>query len=311
MKHALIIVNPVAGKQQPLEIAEEAATFLRRSGWSAEILTTQATGHATELTRTHAAEADLVAVVGGDGTLRETVIGLRGVSNAPVGFVPIGNANVVARELGIPRSPHRAIRVLAGGRARAIDVGTVGESIFLAMVGVGFDGWAIAGVGRMRATRWGGSLYRNGGSTLIYLLAGIPALFRLRPNRVRLRVDGALLRRPYPSVVVCNTETYGLGWAMTPGASVESGELDYQANRRSAPWFVLWTLGAAILRGRLPGAIAEYGRGTVLRIESDTPFRWQVDGDPMPPARCLDIGVLPSYAWILVPDRAADMPASD
>lgn len=301
MKRAVIIVNPVAGEQRPLDVATEAADYLEGAGWSARTLPTESAGHATEIARAQAAEVELVVVVGGDGTLRETVTGLGASSRVPVGFVPIGKANVIARELRIPRSPHRAIRLLTSGQPRAIDVGRVGDSIFLAMVGVGYDGWATAGVGAIRATGWGRLLYQHGGSTLIYLLAGIPALLRLRPNRVAVDVDGRRCRRRYPSIIVSNAESYALGWAMTPGASIDDGRLDYQANRRAAPWFVLATLAAAILRRRLPALVAEYGRGAEIVVESEQPFRWQVDGDPMPATSRLEIGVLSSYTRILVP----------
>lgn len=306
MRRALIIVNPVAGHQHPRGVADHAAGILRDDGWTARVAETAAAGHATELAREHGKGAGLVVVVGGDGTLRETVVGLRDTaSTAPLGFVPMGNANVVARELGIPRAPREAVEVLRHGKALSIDVGRVGEEIFLAMVGVGYDGWTTAGVGRMRATRLGGFVYRHGGSSLIYLLAGLPALLRLWPGRVRLRVDGAVLPRRFPSVLVCNTETYALGWAMTPGARIDDGRLDFQANRRSAPWFVLWSLAAGVARRPAPPLIAEYGRGTEVCVEADAPFRWQMDGDPMPPARRLEIGVLPAYTRILVPADGA------
>lgn len=296
---ALIIVNPVAGEQRPLRIADDAAEYLRRADWQVDIWPTEHGGHATELAQRRGSR-DLLVVVGGDGTLRETVAGLAG-DQTPVGFVPIGKANVMARELGIPRSPHAAIRVLTTGAATAIDVGTVGDRIFLAMVGVGYDGWVTAGVDSFRARPWGQWLYRNGASTLLYVLAGIPALLRLRPTRVMLEVDGVALAGRYPSVIVSNAATYATGWEMTPGADTRDGQLDYQANRRSAPWFVAWTTIASMLKARLPALVAEYGRASTYRISSAEPFRWQVDGDPMPPATELEIGLLAGHVRLIVP----------
>jgi len=299
---AFIIVNPVAGEQRPLRIADAAAESLRRAEWQVEVRPTERCGHATELVQQRGS-TDLVVVVGGDGTLRETVAGLQG-DPTPVGFVPIGKANVMARELGIPRSPHAAIRVLTSGTATAIDVGTVGDRIFLAMVGVGYDGWVTAGVDAFRARPWGQWLYRHGGSTLLYVLAGLPALLRLRPTRVALEADGVRLPGRYPSVIVSNAATYAIGWEMTPGADVRDGQLDHQANRRAAPWFVAWTTVASMLRVRLPALVAEYGSAGNYRISADEPFRWQVDGDPMPPATELNIGLLAGHARLIVPAAA-------
>ncbi len=300
MKRAFVIVNPVAGEQRPMQAAADTRAHLEQAGWIVQVVPTEHPGHATELARECGRDQDLVVVVGGDGTLRETVVGLHG-QDTPVGLVPVGKANVVARELGIPRRPRQAIRVLTSGRARSMDAGQVGESVFLAMVGIGYDGWALAAVGWMRSTRWGAFLYRHGGSTLIYILAGLPALLRLVPNRVEVRCDGKRLAHRYPSLIIANTETYALGWAMTPGARTDDGRLDHQANRRSAPWFVMVTLLAAILRRRVPRWVAEYGSGRTYQVRADQPFRWQVDGDPMPPTAELQIDILPAYARILVP----------
>jgi YegS/Rv2252/BmrU family lipid kinase len=299
---ALIIVNPVAGAQRPLRIAEDAAAHLARTGWEVDIRPTQHGGHATELCSQRGA-ADMVVAVGGDGTLRETVAGLDGDA-VPVGFVPIGKANVMARELGIPRRPHAAIQLLTHGVASPLDVGTVDGRIFLAMVGIGYDGWVTSGVDAFRARPWGQWLYRRGGSTLLYVLAGFPALLRLRPTRVAVEADGRDLAGRYASVTVSNAATYSIGWEMTPGARVNDGILDHQANRRAAPWFVAWTLIAAILKKRLPAVVAEYGSAGVYRIRAAEPFRWQVDGDPMPPRTELEIGVSPSRVRIIVPAPA-------
>jgi diacylglycerol kinase (ATP) len=298
---ALIIVNPVAGEQRPLEIAEAAAAHLRAAGWEADLRPTERAGHATELSASLHRGQDMIVVVGGDGTLRETVAGMEGDST-PVGFIPIGKANVMARELNIPRTPASAIRLLTRGTPTAVDVGTVGDRIFLAMVGIGYDGWVTAGVDAFRARPWGQWLYRHGGSSLLYAIAGIPPLFRIRPNGVEIFADGACLPRRYPSVIVSNSATYSIGWEMTPGASVTDGRLDHQANRRAAPWFVVWTTLASIIRRRLPGFVAEYGDAERYQIRADRPFRWQVDGDPMPPVTDLEIGVLPGRVRIITPE---------
>jgi len=299
---ALIIVNPVAGEQRPLQIADDAAEHLRRAKWHVDVSPTEHGGHATELARQRGA-TDLLVVVGGDGTLRETVAGLDG-DQTPVGFVPIGKANVMARELGIPNSPHAAIRLLTTGATAAIDVGTVGDRIFLAMVGVGYDGWVTAGVDAFRARPWGQWLYRHGASTLLYVLAGIPALLRLRPTRVVLEADGVELAGRYPSVIISNAATYAIGWEMTPGADVHDGQLDHQANRRAAPWFVAWTTLASMAKARLPALVAEYGRARYYRVSAAEPFRWQVDGDPMPPATELEIGLHSGRVCLIVPAEA-------
>lgn len=303
MRRAHIIVNPIAGQGAPLRVAEDARRHLEEHGWEVGIRPTSAAGHATELARQGIDEADLIVVVGGDGTVREAVAGLDGAL-VPVGFVPMGNANVLARELKIPQSPELSIPLLTSGEPLAIDVGRADGWIFLSMVSIGYDGWTLAGLDWLRRTRPGAWLYRNGGSSGLFVLAGLPPLLlRAIPNRVRIEADGEILPRRYPSAVFSNAEAYGLSWAMTPGADIRDGRLNHQANRRSAPWFVIWTLAASILHRRVPKMVAEYGAASVYRVSAERPFRWQADGDSMPPCRELEIELLRRHVLIIAPPR--------
>lgn len=304
MRKALIIVNPRAGEQRPERVADRARAHLERGGWSVAVAATQRAGHATELAAARGRGLDRVVVVGGDGTLRETVAGLAGEGPA-VALVPIGKANVVARELGIPLRTEPAIAWITDGIARSMDVGTVGDAIFLAMVGVGYDAAVTEGVRRLRRARAGSLLYNHGGASAVYALAGLPPLLPVRRPALRVVVDDRPLPDCYRGLIVSNTETYATGWSMTPGADPGDGCLDHQANRRTAPWFVLWTLVAAASRRRLPSLVADYGRGRRYLVQASVPFPWQLDGDSMPRARELRIGVRPRYVRILVPAEPA------
>ena len=303
VKRALIIVNPTTPGGGQDAIASTTREHLEAAGWQVEIQATQAAGDARQIAAANAAGVGKLVVLGGDGTLREAVAGLGDQArHVAVGLVPLGNANVVAREVGIPLEPQRAIALLTRGRPRLLDAGRVEDKIFLAMVGVGFDALATAIVGWCRQTRWGSGLYRGGGADLLYVLAAMPALAQLFPQRLSVSVDGSPLPDAYCSVQVCNTETYSTGWSMTPGALPDDGMLDHQAGKRAAAPLVLWVLLAAMLRRRVPPALARYGRGRSYLIRGSRPFRWQMDGDPMPPTQSLQIDVLPAAVRLIAPD---------
>ena len=109
-------------------------------------------------------EIERVFVVGGDGTLREVAAGAIEAGLRPsLGHIPQGNANVVARELGISMQPKKAIAQLLGGRDEPFDGMRVNGEFALAMVGVGYDALVAQGIERARRGRLG-KLYRwNGG----------------------------------------------------------------------------------------------------------------------------------------------------
>src|SRR3712207_3357237 len=139
-REAVIIGNPNSGSAGDEGYLERFAEALRAGGLEVEVLNTERPDHATEL----AAEAGdrLVAVAGGDGTVNEVVNGLS--EGATLGILPLGTANVLARELGLPLKPEDACERLLSGTAFRMDVGVATdeegtERRFTCMAGLGFD----------------------------------------------------------------------------------------------------------------------------------------------------------------------------
>src|SRR5215213_8840126 len=118
-KRAVIIGNPNSGRAGSRGYLERCAKILRSGGLDVEVMNTEYPAHATELATL--AGARLVVAAGGDGTVNEVINGL--VENATLGILPLGTANVLARELGLPLDVEQACqRILEGERTR-IDIG--------------------------------------------------------------------------------------------------------------------------------------------------------------------------------------------
>ena len=278
-------------------MAEAAQRHLRESGWEVACFPTEGPGHASELARAWSAEARRLVVIGGDGTLREAAEGL--TRDVDLGFVPLGNANVVARELGIPLDPRRSVELAASGEARTFDAVRANGRFVLAMIGVGYDGVVTRWIDKARSRGWTKRWYAAHADSL-YGALGLAALLRPCPP-VQLEVDGAEAEAAYRHLVLCNVQTYAKGWAMTPGADPRDGLLDYQARRTGFLPLALWALAGAALRRRVPGFVAHYGRGERLRIRSERPFVWQADGDPMGATTELDVEVVPGALRLVGP----------
>lgn len=263
-------------------------------------LSTEGPGHASELAHGLHDESRRLVVVGGDGTLREAAEGLGPrAGTVELGFVPMGNANVVARELGIPLDPVRSVDVATAGEARVFDALRANGRFVLAMVGVGYDGVVTRRVTRARAGGLTGAWYRLHADSL-YGVIGLLSLFASCP-RFRLEVDGREVPTPFRNMVVANIETYAKGWAMAPGADPGDGFLDYQVRRYGSPPFGLWSLWGASRRRRVPSFVARYGRGERFRLSGERPFPWQADGDPMGRTGELEVEVLPAALRVIGP----------
>lgn len=292
-KKVAILTNPIAGRGRGLEVAFALAEALRRAGHEPRPALTEGPGHATELGRALARDHDRIVVVGGDGTLRETARGIADDRREEVelGFVPLGNANVVARELGIPLEPRRAIEVAIGGAPRELDTLRANGVFGLAMVGVGYDGRITRLVDAARRRRPFRGWYRVHGDSL-YGALGALALFQ--PSvRFSLECDGVAAPRTYAAAVVSNLETYAKGWAVTPGADASDGQLDWVGRCSGRFDREVAALKAARARRRLPPRSADYGRGRRVRIAGEGPLTWQLDGDPMPPAAEIEVEIGP------------------
>ena len=148
MRRSLLIYNPAAGQWWNRPRPEHVRRELARHGWEAELLVTRGQDHATELVRAHLApDVEAVWACGGDGTVGQVVTGLVDTA-VPVGILPSGTVNVVAREIGIPSSVPRAAAALArSSRTRSFRAWRVNGRAVVLGIGVGFDARAM---GRVR-----------------------------------------------------------------------------------------------------------------------------------------------------------------
>jgi len=144
---AVIIGNPNSGRAGDEGYLERFAKILRSGGLTVEILNTEHPNHATELASL--AGDRLVVAAGGDGTVNEVLNGLS--KEATLGVLPLGTANVLAREFGLPLDPAEACqRILKAERSR-VDFGVAtndegAERRFACMAGIGFDAKVIGAV---------------------------------------------------------------------------------------------------------------------------------------------------------------------
>ncbi|HET7479550.1 MAG TPA: diacylglycerol kinase family protein [Rubrobacteraceae bacterium] len=213
---AVIIGNPNSGSAGDEGYLERFAETLRAGGLEVEVLNTERPDHATELAA--AAGDRLVVAAGGDGTVNEVVNGLS--EGATLGILPLGTANVLARELGLPLEPEDACKRILTGTGARMDVGVATdeegtERRFTCMAGIGFD----ANVVREVTPRFKRYL-----RSLAFPLAALKVYFRGDQPDLQI-VDG---NTTYVTqfAVVANGQYYGGEFEMAEDASLGSGALE-------------------------------------------------------------------------------------
>jgi len=192
---------------------------LKKVGIVAELTPTAAAGHATELARDAvAAGADLILVLGGDGTINEVANGMI-LSRVPLGILPGGTANVLANELGLGNSLERAIERLGRCVERRIAVGalcrgTAEARHFLMMCGVGLDATIVTMVNPELKARAG---------KLAYWVAGFGQFFH---TVGQFQAEAGIERRQCGFVLVSRVRNYGGDMEIASGASLLSDDFE-------------------------------------------------------------------------------------
>ena len=136
LKRLMLIVNPMAGRGAYKTNFGEAMQTLCRGGYAVTLFFTARRGDSTRFAAEYAADYDVVACVGGDGTLSEVLAGLMQLDNPPpVGYFPMGTANDVATTLGLPKNDTvAAARRIVNGIPHPFDVGAFGEKDYFAYI---------------------------------------------------------------------------------------------------------------------------------------------------------------------------------
>src|ERR1051326_1171423 len=163
-----------------------------------------------------AVEASEVPVVfSGDGLIGAVGGAMAGVET-PLGIIPGGRGNDLARVLGVPDDPVGAVAVLAAGEERRIDVGEANGKRFLGIVSVGLDSEANRLANETRLLR----------GHLVYAYAALRALIGWKPGRFTIRVDEERYRFTGYSISVANNRAFGGGMYIAPDAELDDGEFD-------------------------------------------------------------------------------------
>ena len=169
-----------------------------------------------DVIRSRLGAVDCVIVGGGDGTLNSVAPALV-ETRIPLGILPLGTANDLARTLAIRPDLAAAARTIVEGRTRDIDVGEVNGHPFFNVASIGFSAELASELTAEAKRRWG---------TLGYALAGAKLLGRTRPFTAFIEHDGVVERVKTVQISVGNGRYYGGGMAVEETAEPDDGQLN-------------------------------------------------------------------------------------
>lgn len=239
---------------------------------------TRGPGDATRLAA-EALGADAIVAVGGDGTMNEVANGLDPRGAPPIGMVPSGNANVLAKELGVPRDPEALARMIAEGREVAWDLGVEGRSgrRFLLFASAGFDAQVVHDFHRRR----------SGPITMAdYAAWGLRTFTEFRIPSIRVEVDGVVVADGASWAVISNVRNYGGPLVFTPRAKFDDGAFEAMIQRRRHRLDTIHLFGTSVLawatgiEARPADVTFHSARRVRLESSDGVPVALQIDGEP-------------------------------
>ena len=266
MRRARLVMNPVHLRRYPAALVDRLETLLRALDIEPDRAYTRAGESLAAQVAAEAERYDLFLVWGGDGTVGDVATGLLG-TGTPLGVLPAGTFNNIARALGLPAQPLAAARALATAMPRPMDAGFANGRVFLEVAGVGLDAAVMPFGERIKSRQLG---------------AVLPALLRLirfRAVDVTLDLDyarGVQVRTPL--VAVANGPFYGAGFTVAPDARWDDGRLSVRVFE-GASVIGLALYFANIARHRRPSQTHGLTfRARRVRIASREPLSVHADG---------------------------------
>jgi YegS/Rv2252/BmrU family lipid kinase len=250
---------------------------------------TEALEHGIHEARAAASQGEIPVVMSGDGLVGQ-VGGVLAGGDVPLGIMPGGRGNDLARVLGIPSEIEGAADVLAAGDVRRIDVGEVNGHRFLGIASCGFDSDANRIANEAELIR----------GNLVYVYAALRALAAWRPARFTVTIDGEAREFTGYSVAAANSKAYGGGMLLAPHAQLNDGKLDVVITGEAGKLHFLANLPKVFKGTHLENEEVTVLRGAEVEIEADRPFAVYADGDHLAdlPAR---LHVLPRALGVIAP----------
>ncbi|MBW4612276.1 MAG: lipid kinase [Desmonostoc vinosum HA7617-LM4] len=287
---ALLLVNRHARQGQ--QRLEEAIHHLETLGFNLIEESTEDPKHLSEVILRYQNQVDLVIVGGGDGTLNAAVDGLVD-TKLPLGILPLGTANDLARTLGIPNSLAEACRIIAYGEQRRIDLGWVNDKHFFNVASLGLSVKITQRLTTEVKRRWG---------ILAYAATALQVVWEARPFRAEIIINGQSIRVKTVQIAVGNGRYYGGGMAIVHDATIDDQRLDLYSIEIKHWWQIILILPAMRQGRHINSRNVRALHGQEIRVNTRKPRPINTDGEitTYTPAH---FRVIPKAVTVLVPSE--------
>jgi len=280
-RRTLLIINPGAASGRGSDRCAELLARLQQLGIHTDHVLTERAGQAIDVAFEASSKYDLIAAVGGDGTVNEVACGLllAGDARAALAVLPVGTGNDVAQLVGVP-NPETACRALTEGPIRTMDAVEVScadhgkpvRRFGLLYAAVGFAGE----VGKCTTPL----IKRIFGARYCYSVGFFRALFQFESPHMRVRCDDREFEGEMFLVSAGNAEIVGGGaMRLSPGAKIDDGKLNVNVVRNLSRLEITRCFPKLLMGTHVTHPRVEYFTATRVSVESQPAMDVQIDGE--------------------------------
>ncbi len=273
MKKMLFIMNPYSGKRRANKYLTEILETFNRAGYLVTVHMTAGPGDATEVVRELGDQMDVVVCCGGDGTFNETVAGLlKTGADVPVGYIPAGSTNDFAASLHLPTEPLEAAKEIVEGEPVAYDAGSFCGRFFS----------YVASFGAFTRTSYTTpQSIKNALGHTAYVLSGISELSQIRPEHIRLEINGETVEDDFLFGAICNSTSVGGILTLDPKqVDMADGKLEVLLVRSPKSLIELTECIAAVQSQQYNKCeMITFRSGSEIKVAADPNMPWTLDGE--------------------------------
>jgi len=286
---ALFIVNPFSGVGRQKGIEKFLAKELDQNKFEYSLVYTERPHHATELCKEAVNNNfKLVVAVGGDGTVNEVARPLVD-TNIPMGIVPSGSGNGLARHLKIPIDPKKAIELLNRFKSKKIDTVKVNDQFFVSIAGVGFDAFV--------AKKFSGQKRRG---FLKYAQIALREYFRYNPSKFTITIEGKRFEKRALFISIANSDQFGYNTSISPQAKIDDGMMDICIMKKVPMWKTIFLAPLLFSRKIDSSSYLEIIRAREADIKQKKK-RINLDGESVKMSKSLHFEVNSKSLTVIVP----------
>ncbi|PSB20294.1 lipid kinase [Phormidesmis priestleyi ULC007] len=287
-QRALFLVNRHARKGQ--QQLDAATNQLKSLGFELQEASIDHPDQLADVIRDHRGSVDLVIIGGGDGTLNAAAAGLVD-THLPLGILPLGTANDLARTLGIPATLPEACQIIAAGKVQPIDLGWVNGKYFFNVASLGLSVQITRNLTKEVKRRWG---------VFAYAATAIQALWNSRRFHAEIQMEGRSEKVRAIQIAVGNGRYYGGGMAVAEDAAIDDQRLDLYSLEIEHWWQMLAVLPAMRRGSHGVSPWVQTWQGKEFHVHTRRPRSINTDGE-ITTSTPAHFRVMPNALSVIVP----------